>query len=215
MREAVAGARDRRVRRDRRGARGRRSIASSETLEQRHSRRAPSSCIRSNLRAARSKLRARIASGIASKSRIGCSATISRPRSPAIVARVARLAAEESQIVLEDFDRAKTGLGGGARAWLRAPRPCRPSRSTIAAFEKSPRFSQIYSRVDLRNSPQSADYARCRASSPGSELSNMDAPSGLRPDAHRSAAGAAAAGHHTRRTAARRQAQARDAEPVL
>src|SRR5579872_5746936 len=60
------------------------SIASSDTFEQRQSSRAPSSCIRSNLRAALSKLRARAASGMDSKSRIGCSATISSPRSAAI-----------------------------------------------------------------------------------------------------------------------------------
>ena len=63
--------------------------ASSETLEQMHRSLVPSSSIRSNLRWARSKLRARMGSGMPSKSRMGCSAMISRPRSCAM-ARTSR-----------------------------------------------------------------------------------------------------------------------------
>ena len=57
---------------------------SSDTLEQMHRSFVPSSSIRSNLRFARSKLRARMGSGMPSKSRMGCKATISMPRSCAM-----------------------------------------------------------------------------------------------------------------------------------
>ena len=59
------------------------SIASGETFEHTQRSRVPSSSISSSLRRALSKLRRRIGSGIASKSRNGCSATISTPRSAA------------------------------------------------------------------------------------------------------------------------------------
>ena len=52
-----------------------------ETLLQISSRSVPSSCIRSNLRSARAKLRARCGSGMPSKSRNGWNAQIARPRS--------------------------------------------------------------------------------------------------------------------------------------
>ena len=60
------------------------SIDSSATFEQTQRRLVPSSDIRSNLRRARSMLRVRCGSGIASKSRSGCSAMMARPRSSAI-----------------------------------------------------------------------------------------------------------------------------------
>ena len=52
---------------------------SGETLEQTSIRSVPSSSIRSNLRSARSKARARCGSGIPSKSRKGWNSVISRP----------------------------------------------------------------------------------------------------------------------------------------
>ena len=62
---------------------------SSATFEHIERRGAPSSSIRSNFRAARSKFCARAAPSMPSKSRSGCSATISRPRSSAM-ARASR-----------------------------------------------------------------------------------------------------------------------------
>ena len=67
--------------------------ATGETLEQTSIRSVPSSCIRSNLRSARSKARLRCGSGRPSKSRNGWNSVISRPRSrdhPADVARACR-----------------------------------------------------------------------------------------------------------------------------
>ena len=107
------------------------SIASGETFEQRQSRRAPSSCIRSSFRAARSKLRRADRLG----HRLEVAQRLQRddlkPEIGGHRTRVARLAAEEGQIVLEDFDGAKAGPGRGGEFRLQraahADRGDRPS----------------------------------------------------------------------------------------
>ncbi len=87
--------------------------------------------MRSSFLAARSKFFARIGSGIASKSRSGWRRDDLEPEIGRHEPRVAGLAAEEGQIVLEDLDRAKAGLGRGGEFVLQraahADRGDRPS----------------------------------------------------------------------------------------
>ena len=83
-----------------------------ETLEHRHSRRAPSSSHQVELAlAARSKFLARVGAGIASKSRSGCSATISSPRSAASRRASRGLPRKKVRSFSKDLDRAKARLG--------------------------------------------------------------------------------------------------------
>ena len=110
---------------------GRRRSASSETLEQRQSSGAPSSCIKLEFARRALEIAARAGSG----HRLEIAQRLQRDDLKAEIgghpARVARLAAEEGQIVFEDLDGAEAGLGGGGKLALQcaahADRRDRPS----------------------------------------------------------------------------------------
>ena len=72
--------------------------------------------MRSSFLAARSKFRDRTVSGIASKSRSGLEGHDLEPEIDREKPRIARFAAKEGQIVLEDLDSAKAGLGRGGNS---------------------------------------------------------------------------------------------------
>ena len=76
-------------------------------------RSVPSACITSNLRSARSMLRVRCGSGIASKSRNGWKIVIARPRPFGDAPHVRGRSVEGQQIVLEHFDAVEADGGGG------------------------------------------------------------------------------------------------------